>query len=233
MQHTTVAVPRWKAAVMLGAPLLTGSLLLLHPNAIGLSPEDWVQLIASLGERFLVLHVLLLPLWPVLGLIVLWMLPQQGTASRVSRIALAAYVVLYPAFDSLVGIGTGVLLDYRATLNAAGQAVLDPAIQRIFFDPTGLPELLAIVGSVAWIVAAIAAAISLWRPAGWRVAVPLVASGILMGWGHVWPMGPLANVALVVAVWQFLVQQQISTRTSSVSAPPTTEARFASELSSK
>jgi hypothetical protein len=59
-------------------------------------------------------------------------------------------------------LAPGVLLDYRATLNAAGQAVLDPAIQRIFFDPTGVPELLSIVGSVAWIVAAIAAAISLW-----------------------------------------------------------------------
>ena len=216
---------------MLGVPLLIGAMEVLHPNAIGLSPEEWVQLIASLGDRFLVLHILLLPLWPVLGLIILWLLPQQGTASRVSRIALAAYVVLYPAFDSLVGIGTGVLLDYRATLNEAGQAVLDPAIQRIFFDPTGVPELLAIVGSVAWIVAAFAAAISLWRPAGWRVAVPLVASGILMGWGHVWPMGPAANVALAVAAWQFLVNQQTSTRTGSVSARPTTGARYAADPS--
>src|SRR5215471_3692896 len=113
MQNTTAAIPRWKAAVMLGAPLLIGSMEVLHPNAIGLSPEEWVQLVASLGQRFLALHIVLLPLWPMLGLIVLWMLPQQGTASRVSRIALAAYVVLYPAFDSLVGIGTGVLLDYR------------------------------------------------------------------------------------------------------------------------
>src|SRR5215470_15768435 len=196
MQHITVGVPRWKAVVMLGVPLLIGAMEVLHPNAIGLSPEEWVQLIASLGDRFLVLHILLLPLWPVLGLIILWMLPQQGTASRVSRIALAAYVVLYPAFDTLVGIGTGVLLDYRTTLNAAGQAVLDPAIQRIFFDPTGLPELLAMAGSVAWTVAAIAAAVALWRPAGLPVAVPLVASAILMGWGHVWQMAPLENVEL-------------------------------------
>ena len=231
MQRTTVAVPRWKAAVMLGAPLLIGSIEVLHPNAIGLSPEEWVQLIASLGQRFLVLHVVLLPLWPILGLVLLWMLPRQGTASRVSRVALAAYVVLYPAFDSLVGIGTGVLLDYRSTLTAAGQAVLDPAIQRIFFDPTGVPELLSIVGSVAWIVAAIAAAVSLWRPAGLRVAVPLVASAILMGWGHVWPMGPLATVALAVAAWQFLVHQQRSARTNSASARPTTEARYAAEPS--
>jgi hypothetical protein len=216
---------------MLGAPLLIGAIEVLHPNGIGLSPEEWVQLIASLGQRFLALHIVLLPLWPILALILFWMLPQQGTAGRVSRIALAAYVVLYPAFDSLVGIGTGVLLDYRATLNAAGQAVLDPAIQSIFFDPTGVPELLAIVGSAAWIAAAIAAAVSLWRPAGWRVAIPLVASGILMGWGHVWPMGPAANVALAVAAWQFLVHQQRSARTSSPSAQSTSEARYAAGLS--
>ena len=179
MQNTTAAIPRWKAAVMLGVPLLIGSMEMLHPNAIGLSPEEWVQLIASLGQRFLALHIVLLPLWPMLGLVLLWMLPRDGTASRVSRIALAAYVVLYPAFDSLVGIGTGVLLDYRATLDAAGQAVLDPAIQRIFFDPTGVPELVSMAGSVTWTIAAIAAAVALWRPAGWRVAVPLVASAIL------------------------------------------------------
>ena len=231
MQNTTVAVSRWKAAVMLGAPLLIGAIEVLHPNGIGLSPEEWVQLIASQGQRFLALHIVLLPLWPILALILFWMLPRQGTASRVSRIALAAYVVLYPAFDSLVGIGTGVLLDYRATLNAAGQAVLDPAIQGIFFDPTGVPELLSMAGAAAWIAAAIAAAISLWRPAGWRVAVPLVVSGILMGWGHVWPMGPIANVALFIAVWQFLLRQQKSAHTSSVSARPTTEARYAAGLS--
>jgi hypothetical protein len=230
MKHTTACVPWWKTAVMLGAPLLIGSLLLLHPNAIGLSPEEWVQLVDSLGQRFLALHVVLLPLWPILGLIVLWMLPQQGTASRVSRIALAAYVVLYPSFDALVGIGTGVLLDYRATLDAAGQTVLDPAIQLLFFDPTGVPELLAMGGSVAWIVAAIAAAVSLWRPAGWRVAVPLLISGILMAWGHTWPMGPAANVALAIAAWQFLVQQQSSARTSSVSDQPTTDGRYAAGL---
>jgi hypothetical protein len=231
MKHTAASVPWWKTPVMIGAPLLIGSLLLMHPNAIGLSPEEWVQLIGSLGQRFLALHIVLLPLWPILALIVLWMLPQQGTPSRVSRIALAVYIVLYPAFDALVGIGSGVLIDYRATLNAAGQAVLDPAIQLLFFDPTGVPELLAIAGSVAWIVAAIAAAAALWRPAGWRVAVPLVISGVLMAWGHTWPMGPAANVALAVAAWQFLVQQQRSARTSSVSGQPTTEGRYAAGLS--
>jgi len=217
---------------MLVAPLLIGSLLVLHPNAIGLSPEEWVQLIASFGQRFLVLHILMLPLWPVLGLIVFWMLPHDRTWSRVSRIALVAYVVLYPAFDSLVGIGTGVQLGYRATLNAAGQAVLDPAIQLLFFDPSGVPEVLSMAGSVAWTVAAIAAAVSLWRPTGWRIAVPLIVCGMLMGWGHTWPMGPLANVALAIAAWQFLIYQKRSARAILVNAHPRTERYYAVELSS-
>jgi hypothetical protein len=44
-------------------------------------------------------------------------------------------------------------------------------------------------------------------------------------------MGPIANVALFIAVWQFLVQQQKSARTSSASARPTTDARYAAGLS--
>src|SRR5262249_10105075 len=103
-----------------------------------------------------------------------------------------------------------------------------------FFDPTGVAEILSMAGSVAWTVAAVASAVSLRRSAGWRVAVPLVASGILMGWGHTWPMGPLANVALAVAAWQFLVDQRRSSASahkSSVSGQPTTEARYVAEPS--
>jgi hypothetical protein len=225
---TRSEISGWRRVVMIGAPLLVGSLLVLHPNGIGLSADEWVQLLVSIRQRFMALHIVLLPLWPVLGVILFWMLPQRGTASRISRIALAAYVILYPAFDALVGIGSSFLADYRMTLSGSGQAVVDPAIALLFFDPTGVPELLATAASVAWTVAALAAAVSLWRPAGWRVAVPLTVSGVLMGWGHTWPMGPLANLALAAAAWQFLVVGG-SAQKNLVGDQPATEVPYAAE----
>jgi hypothetical protein len=62
---------------------------------------------------------------------------------------------------------------------------------------------MAMVGSLAWVVALLAAAWA-WRGAGapWAVAALLVASGLLLGFGHIRPFGPLACAALLAAaVW--------------------------------
>lgn len=203
---TAREISGWQRGVMIGAPLLLGCLLLLHPNSNGESPDEWVQQLASIRERWLLQHILQMPLFAVLGLIVLWMLPGRGTASQVSQIALGAYMVLYPAFDALVGIGSGFLLEQRSMLGAADQPVLDRALQALFFDPTGVPLRMAIVASTSWSVGAVAGAISLWRPAGWQVAAPLLVSGVALGVGHVPPLGPLAGVMLATASWQFLTR---------------------------
>jgi hypothetical protein len=162
----TREISGWQRGMMIGAPLLLGGLLLLHPSSFGESPDAWVQQLASMKERWLIQHVIQMPLFAALGLIVLWMLPRHGTASQVSRIALAVYIVFYPAFDALVGIGSGLLLRQRSLLGAADQAVLDKAIQALFFDPAGLALWMAIVASASWSVGAVAGAIALWRSAG-------------------------------------------------------------------
>ena len=60
--------------------------------------------------------------------------------------------------------------------------------------------LMAMAGSLAWVVALIAAACA-WRGAGapWAVVALLVVSGLLLGFGHIRPFGPLACAALLVA----------------------------------
>jgi hypothetical protein len=53
---------------------------------------------------------------------------------------------------------------------------------------------------VPWVVALVAAAWA-WRGAGapWPVLARLVASGLLVGWSHIRPLGPLACGRLLVA----------------------------------
>ena len=72
------------------APILLGILLLFHPNGYGLSPDERVMQLDAIRDHWLILHVALLPLFALIGLIVTWMLPRNGVASRVSQIALAA-----------------------------------------------------------------------------------------------------------------------------------------------
>ena len=79
---TAREISGWQRGVMIGAPLLLGCLLLLHPNSYGESPDEWVQQLASIRERWLLQHILQMPLFAVLGLIVLWMLPAAERRAR-------------------------------------------------------------------------------------------------------------------------------------------------------
>src|SRR5262249_23552656 len=138
----------------------------------------------------------------------LWMLPAHGTASRVSRLALAAYIVLYPAFDTLVGINSSLLIQYRQSLPPAEQSVIDPAIKALFFDRWPVVAQLAWAASIAWCVGALAAAMAVWRDWGWQVATPLALAGVFMTLDHAPPFGTLAGILLGVAVWQYLARER-------------------------
>jgi len=211
---TAREIPVLRRVVMIGAPLLLGVCYCCTRAASADRLTNGSSNWSRSGNAGASSNVIQMPLFAALGLSVLWMLPRRGTASQVSQIALAAYIVLYPAFDALVGIGSGLLLSQRATLNApADQAVLDRAIQALFFDPAGIALWMAILASACWSVGAVAGAMSLWRSAGWRVAAPLLVSGVALGIGHVSPQGPLASVMLATASWQFMTRARPHTHT--------------------
>jgi hypothetical protein len=200
--------------VMMVAPGLLFVFSLLHGADEVLAqggppaPDEWVRYVASIQARWLALHVAGLGLFPLLGLTVLWMLPYDGIAGRISRLALAAYIVLYPAFDALVGIGSYILIQYRDTLPAAERTVIDPAIKNFFFDYSGVAFKLAAAASIAWGLGVLAAVVAVWRPLGWRVALPLAIAGLAMSVDHAPPFGSLAGIMLGGAVWQFLARQR-------------------------
>jgi len=202
-----------KRGVMIAAPglLFVFSLphgaeeVLAHPGPP--TPDEWVRYVASIQARWLALHVAGLGLFPLLGLTVLWMLPCNGIAGRISRVALAAYIVLYPAFDALVGIGSYILIQYRETLSTAEQMVINPVIKNFFFDYSGVAFKLAAAASIAWGIGVVAAAAAVWRPSSWRVALPLAIAGLAMSVDHAPPFGILAGTMLGAAVRQFLTRQ--------------------------
>lgn len=186
-----------RRALVLGPPLVLGLLELGHPGVMSGAPI--ATTLAPMVTWWTVLHVAQLPLFALLGLVVaLLVRGLDGRAARISRGAVAVFVVVYPAFDAAVGVGSGVMLGALGPPTPERLALIEPALQALFWGPvTGL---MAVVGGAAWVVALIAAAWA-WRGAGapWPVVALLGASGLLLGWSHIRPFGPLACGSLLIA----------------------------------
>jgi hypothetical protein len=125
-----------------------------------------------------------------------------GTAARVSRIALLPFAVLYGTWEALQGIAIGVLIDRVNDLPAAERATGADLIQgfgeNILVRDLGL---LGAPGSIAFVIAMIAAGVALHRHAGAPLAVPVLLglAGFLIT-AHPPPFGPTGLVVFVAAV---------------------------------
>ena len=93
----------------------------------------------------------------------------------------------------------------REGLPPSDRAGADGALEALFFEPSAI-DWLDQSASITWEIAALAAALALWRDYGWRVSVPLAAAGWILSKGHFPPYGVLAGFALGLAVWQYLTR---------------------------
>jgi len=147
-------------------------------------------------------HIIQLPLSGLIALAV-YLLTEglEGRAARVSRWAIGVFAVFFSAYDAAAGIATGYALRNAQGLSAAAQEAVHEAV----IDMPGLSLIfgLSIVGTGAWVVALIAAAIALRRAGAPRAPFVLVIlAGIFLMGGHPFPAGPLAfGCFFVAAVW--------------------------------
>lgn len=175
---------RWTAALAITPPVLIGLVGLTHPAHLTFDDSLWWRN----------LHVVLLPLFPLLALGP-WLV-ARSIDRRFGWIALGlgfVYACFYTALDVLAGIGAGGLKHERE----GGLGVL-----------FGLASDLGQVGSIALIGAVAAACGCVLRVAGLR-ALPGTVLLIGGAWGfwqeHVyWPGGVLSMLALAVG-WAALL----------------------------
>jgi hypothetical protein len=194
-------------AFLIGVPLLWGILLLFHPGGDGteiyLDAKDKVT-------AFLVVHIGMMLFIPLMALAVLLLLRGvEGTAARVSRIALVPFVVFYSAWEGLQGIGVGILVNELNGLPQADEALRADLVQDFAEHPLIGPfGVFGSIGSLGLIVAAIAAGVALYRHAGAPVSVPvlLAISGLLIT-VHPPPYGPTGLALFIVAVLLFVRSQ--------------------------
>jgi hypothetical protein len=173
-------------AFLIGAPLAWAALLMFHPAH---DPADVYGTLRDQTTAWLVVHIGTLPLIAVMG-VALFLLVRDlpGTAARIARAAIVPFVLFYGAAEAILGVATGVHVQ-QGNADAA-QTLWDTAV---------LADLLPAIGAVAWITAAIAAAIAYRRAnAPFAVSALLALSTILAL--HAPPIGPFALLCFAAAV---------------------------------
>jgi hypothetical protein len=212
---------RGQLAFLLGVPLAWGVLLLFHPTGEGeaITYAD----VQDEVTRWLVVHLGMVVFIPLMAVAVyLLMRGMESTAARVCGIALVFFVVFYSAFETLVGIGTGILVDDINGLAASDKAAAAPLVEE-FTDNILIRGPLGVftsIGSVAFITAAIAAGVALRREAGAPLAVALLLglSGFLIT-AHPPPYGPAGLVLFLAAVLLFVRSQEAPRAPARVTQP--------------
>jgi hypothetical protein len=153
--------------LLLGTPLVLASLMVLHRLIDQFERPD----------AFLALHLLLLPLFALMGVAVWALLEGVGGAVAWAARALAfVFLVGYVALDAISGIAASAVL-------ASGAPWSKDAVQALFASgPAALPTVVAVL---AWRVSVLLAAWALYR-AGRPLAplVLLVATAVWLNNDH-------------------------------------------------
>ena len=186
---------RWAVAAVLVPPLVIGLIGTTHPP----------HLTQDASGYWRDLHIVLLPLFPLLG-VGPWLVARavDPLYGRITLVLGYVYACFYSALDILAGIAAGALKYDR-----------EGGLGTVFRYASDLGE----IGSVAYIGATAAAAGCLLRIAGPRVLVgAVVALGGAYGFmqEHIyWPGGALSMAAILLGWILMLVVARDAQRPSS------------------
>jgi hypothetical protein len=171
--------------VLLGTPLALAVLEVFHPKPSGVADS------VEQGGWFMWFHIIQVPLIGLIALAVyLLTAGLEGQAVSASRWAIGVFAVFFSAYDGAVGIGTGYALRNAQGLSAEGQSAVYETVKDL--PELSLPFGLSIVGTGAWVVALIAAAIALRRAGAPRGPfILLILAGVCLLGGHPFPFGTL------------------------------------------
>lgn len=201
------ALGRQEVMFLVVVPLAWAVLLLFHPGG---DPDTIYMDLRDEVTRALVVHIGMMLFIPLFAVVVYVLLRGvEGTAARVSRIALVPFVVFYSAWETLQGTANGVLVDQVNGLPEAERGTGADLVQDFAESPLVREfGVFATIGSLGLVVAMIAAGVALRRNAGapLYVAVLLGLSGFLIS-AHPPPYGPIGLVLFAAAVLLFVRSQ--------------------------
>lgn len=184
-----VVVSGWvRTAVLAVPPLVLAAAGVTHP----------AELTAATAHHWLVMHVVLVPVFPLLAVAV-WVLlvGDDGVLAWLARGSAFVYAAFYGALDAVNGVAAGVLVAQTPVGEAADPtAALRPVLR--------LGNALGWVGSSAFLAAVLLTVSVLLRRPGrrpWLGALLVVAASVSFLDSHVyWPRGVVTMVLLAAGL---------------------------------
>lgn len=183
-----------RRAFLFGTPLLYLVLGLIHPMEDPGPGDD--------ASVFVGLHIAQLFLIGGLGYSI-WLLVEgiESRAATVARALILPYVILYTAFDSIVGIATGTAIQKANELPAADQAATGRLIDSLQeADPAGY--VLYIATGLSFLAMVLAVVVALRDRVSWQPLVLMTLGALVFAVGHPKPFGPIGmGLLLAGIVW--------------------------------
>jgi hypothetical protein len=189
------------AVLVVPVPLALAAAGLVHPHL----------LTAATADRWATLHIVLLPVFPLLalGLVVpLWGRPSRdaaGVATVTAWVCAFVYATFYTGLDTVAGVAAGTV-----ARNAAAGADIGPSVQALF--DTG--DKLGYVGGYAFAAATLAASVAMFLRHGVRTlpgSLMLLAASYSFVDSHIfWPRGVLTMVAFAAGFALTAVASSVS-----------------------
>ena len=200
-------------------PLAWAVLLWFHP-AVG--PDSVYEDLRDQVSTYLIVHVGTLIFIGLMG-VALYMLVRDlpGRAATISRLAIGPFVLFYAAWETVIGLAIGVLVQHANDAPAGERPAVSDAIQAVGENIiVGDAGVLLVVGALAWITAVIAAAVA-FRRAGAPILVTVLLGLSAVVVSHPPPIGPIGLVCFAAAAGVLAVSQRSSAVTSTSAPAPT------------
>jgi hypothetical protein len=137
-------------AFLIGVPLAWAVLLWFHPDV---DPNHVYSDLREDVVAYQVVHAGTLVFIGLIGL-ALYLLVRDlpGTAARISRLAIGPFVVLYAAYESVIGLAIGALVQHGNDAPVRQRPAIADSIQSLGDNViVGDPGIVAMAGSLAWI----------------------------------------------------------------------------------
>jgi hypothetical protein len=214
-------ITRKQLAFLIAVPLGWAALLWFHP---AVDPDSVYESLRDEVSTYLIVHVGTLFFIGSMG-VALYMLVRDlpGRAATISRLAIGPFVLFYAAWETVIGLAIGVLVQHANDAPVGDRAAVADAIQAVGENTiVGDAGVLLMVGALAWVTAVIAAAVG-FRRAG----APLLAT-VLLGLSavvvsHPPPIGPIGLACFAGAAGLLAIGQR-SSAALNTPAPASTSA---------
>jgi hypothetical protein len=192
------AFTRTEATFLMGAPLAWAVLLWFHPSV---AADDVYGSLRDQVVTYQIVHAGTLAFIGLVG-VALYRLVKDlpGRAARISRLAIPAFLVMYAAWEAVIGLATGALVQHANEAPAGERPALSDAIQSLQENLiVGEMGVTAVIGALGWITATIAAAVA-YRGVGAPILVSILLGLSLIVVSHPPPIGPVGLACLAGGV---------------------------------